>query len=126
MKALVLLAALAVAPLSDPRDEARARALENEIRCVVCQNEPISQSTADLAADMRRLIRERIEAGDTDAEIRAFFRERYGEFVLLRPGFDSATWLLWAAPVLFICLGAAALTRLRTGSPAGEPEDGDR
>ena len=68
----------------------------------------------------------RTDDRDSDAEIRAFFRERYGEFVLLRPGFDSTTWLLWAAPVLLACLGAAALTMLRAGPPVGEPEEGDR
>jgi cytochrome c-type biogenesis protein CcmH len=126
MKALLFLAAIVVAPLDDPREESRARSLENEIRCVVCQNEPISQSTADLAVDMRRLIRERIEAGDTDAEIRAFFRRRYGDFVLLRPGFDSGAWLLWASPLLLLAAGAAALLTLRTGQAQGEAEEGER
>ena len=71
---LVALAAPAV--LANPAQEARARALESEIRCVQCQNEPISQSTADIAADMRGLVRERIAAGDSDTEIRTFFRQR--------------------------------------------------
>ncbi|MGE0828032.1 MAG: cytochrome c-type biogenesis protein CcmH [Hyphomonadaceae bacterium] len=121
MKALILLAALSVAPMGDPRQEARATALENEIRCVVCESEPISQSTADIAQDMRRLVRERIAAGDTDTEIRAFFRARYGDFVLLRPGFGPATWLLWAAPLLLLGVGFAAIMGLKRGrGQAGE------
>jgi cytochrome c-type biogenesis protein CcmH len=126
---LVLSAAVASAALADPADEARARALEAEIRCVVCQNEPIAQSTANVAGDMRALVRERIEAGDSDAEIRAFFRERYGDFVLLRPPVDGRTWALWAAPLILLALGAVALWTSRRRSAAHEnftPEDGDR
>jgi cytochrome c-type biogenesis protein CcmH len=63
-----------------------------EIRCVQCENEPIAQSTSEIAADMRALVRERIAAGDSDSEIRDFFRERYGDFVLFRPPFDARTW----------------------------------
>ncbi|MGE0045918.1 MAG: cytochrome c-type biogenesis protein CcmH [Hyphomonadaceae bacterium] len=127
MKALIFAAAAFIAPLSDPQEEARARALENEIRCVVCENEPISQSTAEIASDMRRLIRARIEAGDSDTEIRAFFRERYGAFVLLRPGFEPETWLLWAAPGLLLLAGlAATLTLRRTRTEPCEPEEGER
>ena len=86
-------AALPAVVQLDPAQEARANALEMEIRCVVCQNEPIAQSTAYLAADMRTLVRERVAAGDTDEQIRAFFRARYGDFVLLRPPFDPRTSL---------------------------------
>ncbi|HWA00175.1 MAG TPA: cytochrome c-type biogenesis protein [Caulobacterales bacterium] len=126
---LLLAFALVAAPMADPRQEARAQALENEIRCVVCQNEPISQSTADIAGDMRRLVRERIAAGDSDAEIRAFFRERYGDFVLLRPPLDARTWALWAAPVALAGAGLAAVwssTRRRKGAAALAPEEGER
>jgi cytochrome c-type biogenesis protein CcmH len=129
MSALLIAAVLAVSPLSDPAQERRAEALDMEIRCVVCENEPIAQSTADIAADMRRLVRERIEAGDSDAEIRAFFRDRYGDFVLLRPPFDARTWALWAAPLLLLAAGGGVLwarSRRGSGSPAYEPEDGER
>lgn len=126
----MLIAAAATGVLGDPAQEARAQALEREIRCVQCQNEPIAQSTADIAADMRTLVRERIAAGDTDAEIRAFFRERYGDFVLFRPPWDARTWALWAAPFLLAAAGLAAVLALRrpqpAGSPALEPEDGER
>ena len=121
--------ALATAPLADPAQEARAQALEREIRCVVCQNEPIAQSTADVAADMRSLVRERIQAGDSDAEIRAFFRQRYGDFVLLRPPFDPRTWALWAAPAALAAFGLAGLWALRRGGAGAKslgPEEGER
>lgn len=126
----LLLAAVTPAVLGDPAQEARARALDSEIRCVQCQNEPIAQSTADIAADMRALVRERIAAGDTDAEIRTFFRQRYGDFVLFRPPFDARTWALWAAPFLLLGVGLAAITAMRRRrvetEPALEPEEGDR
>lgn len=106
-----------------PADESRARALDAEIRCVVCENEPISQSTAGMAADMRALVRERIAAGDTDAEIRAFFADRYGDFVLLRPRVSATTWALWAAPPVLLLLAAfaaAPLLRRRKGLAGDE------
>jgi cytochrome c-type biogenesis protein CcmH len=127
----MLIAAIAPAALADPAQEARAQALESEIRCVQCENEPISQSTADIAADMRRLVRERVEAGDSDAEIRAFFRQRYGDFVLFRPPWDARTWALWSAP--FILLGGgliAVLASLRRRAQGAveelAPEDSER
>lgn len=124
----VLVALAAPAVLGDPAQEARANALEMEIRCVQCQNEPIAQSTADIAADMRVLVRERIAAGDSDDQIRAFFRQRYGDFVLFRPPFDARTWLLWASPLLLAATGfaAAAGLRRRRGAPALTPEQGER
>lgn len=127
-----LLLAFAVATsmaLTDPAQEARAQALDAEIRCLVCENEPIAQSTADVAADMRNLVRERIAAGDSDTEIRAFFRERYGDFVLFRPPFDPRTWVLWAAPVLLLGLGGVLLWNSRRRAGARDiftPEEGDR
>lgn len=124
----VLVALAAPAVLGDPGQEARANALEMEIRCVQCQNEPIAQSTADIAADMRVLVRERIAAGDSDDQIRAFFRQRYGDFVLFRPPFDARTWLLWASPLLLMAAGlaAAAGLRRRRDAPALTPEQGER
>jgi cytochrome c-type biogenesis protein CcmH len=126
----LLIAAAAPAALGDPGQEARAQSLEREIRCVQCENEPIAQSTADIAADMRRLVRERIAAGDSDAEIRSFFRQRYGDFVLFRPPLDARTWALWAAPFLLIGAGIAAAigARGRSGTAAVEsgPEESER
>lgn len=122
-------AAIAGAALGDPAQEARAQSLEREIRCVQCQNEPIAQSTAEIAADMRALVRERVAAGDSDAEIRTFFRQRYGDFVLFRPPVDNRTWLLWGAPVLLLLGGLAAVwttTRRRVEGAPLEPEDGER
>ena len=124
---LVALAASAV--LGDPAQEERANALEMEIRCVQCQNEPIAQSTADIAGDMRTLVRERIAAGDSDDQIRAFFRQRYGDFVLFRPPFDARTWLLWTSPILLLVVGlamAAGFRRRPGGAPALTPEEGER
>lgn len=139
--AALILAIVAPAALGDPAAEARAQALEREIRCVQCQNEPIAQSTSDLAADMRALVRERVAAGESDAEIRAFFRERYGDFVLFRPPWDARTWALWAAPFVFVGVGLAAVLSGRRrqnasgtvsanapGEQSGEftPEEGER
>lgn len=126
-RGLLLALALLTAPaFADPAaDEARARALDAEIRCVACENEPISQSTADIATDMRALVRERIAAGDTDSEIRSYFAARYGDFVLLRPRAGGANWALWLAPALMLALAlmaAGALLRRRApGEPAPEP-----
>ncbi len=123
----LLLAAVASNAIGDPSQDARVRALEMEIRCVQCENEPISQSTADIAGDMRALVRERVAAGDTDAEIRAFFRERYGDFVLFRPPWDARTWALWMAPGLLFALGVWAIRRGATsGGEALAPEEGER
>jgi len=127
--------AFAQTPAPTLAQEERARALDAEIRCVVCENEPISQSTAGMAGDMRALVRERIAAGDTDAEIRAFFADRYGDFVLLRPRASASTWALWGAPALLLAFAgvtaASLLRRRRTAGAAGEdlpaPEhDADR
>jgi len=127
MSWIVALAAAALAPLADPAQEARAQRLDQEIRCVACKNEPISQSTAEIAGDMRQLVRDRIEAGETDAEIRDYFKERYGDFVLFRPPMDARTWLLWGAPaaLAFACAAAALSLRNRNGAPP-EPEEGER
>lgn len=127
--AALLVAAIAPAILADPAQEARARSLDAEIRCVQCENEPIAQSTADIAVDMRRLVRERIAAGDSDAEIRDYFRDRYGDFVLFRPPWDARTWALWLAPLALLVIGLFTIFAGRGGArPAAElqPEEGER
>ena len=95
--------------LSDPALEARARALSAELRCLVCQNESIDESHADLARDLRLLIRERIVQGQSNAEIRDFLVSRYGDFILLNPPFKPTTWLLWLSPVMILLLGGWAI-----------------
>lgn len=104
--------ALAVEPgekLSDPALEARARILSKELRCLVCQNQSIDDSEAELAADLRQIVRERLTAGDSDAEVLGYIVDRYGAFVLLRPPFEPATLLLWLGPFAVILFGAAGL-----------------
>ncbi|MBB4228167.1 cytochrome c-type biogenesis protein [Rhizobium mongolense] len=110
--------------LSDPALEARARALSAELRCMVCQNQSIDDSNADLAKDLRLLVRERITDGDTDEEVLSYIVSRYGEFVLLKPRLSTRTVLLWGAPVLLIIVGGISLlvfARRRAGKPTGSP-----
>jgi cytochrome c-type biogenesis protein CcmH len=105
-------AAFAVQPdevLNDPGLEARARALSQTLRCMVCQNQSIDDSDAPLARDLRLLVRERLKAGDSDAQVRDFLVARYGEFVLLEPQRDRRTLLLWSMPVLVLLLGGLVL-----------------
>lgn len=85
-------------PLDNPREEARAQSLMREIRCVVCESEPVSQSMADIAIDMRRAIRSQVSEGKTDGEVRKFFAERYGQYVLFRPPMSGTGLLLWGFP----------------------------
>jgi cytochrome c-type biogenesis protein CcmH len=106
---LAPLTAAAVQPdeiMTDPKLEARARALSAELRCMVCQNESIDDSGADLARDLRLLVRERLQAGDSDDQIRAFLVRRYGDFILLKPPFKLETWLLWGTPLLVLFAGS--------------------
>ena len=108
--------------LADPALEARARAISREIRCLVCQNENIDESGADLARDLRRLVRERLVAGDGDQAVRDFLVARYGDYVLLRPPLKPTTWLLWFAPPLILLLGGLGLfIRSRGRRAAGAP-----
>jgi cytochrome c-type biogenesis protein CcmH len=96
-------AALAVQPdeiMSDPALEARARSISSGLRCLVCQNQSIDDSNAPLARDLRLLVRERLNAGDSDAQVMQFVEDRYGEFVLLRPPLSWRTVVLWLAPLL--------------------------
>ena len=122
MVALAPLPALAVQPdevLDDPALEARARALSTGLRCVVCRNESIDESNAELARDMRLLVRERLVAGDTDAQVVQYLVERYGEFILLRPRRDGVNLILWvSAPLMLIgALGIAGMALRRRGAP---------
>ena len=105
-------AALAVNPdevLSDPQLERRARQISAELRCMVCQNESIDDSNAELARDLRILVRERLTSGDSDKQVMDFVVDRYGEFVLLKPRFNAQTALLRGFPVLILLIGGIAL-----------------
>src|SRR6516165_1605757 len=114
--------AMAVEPdevLPDPALEARARALSKELRCMVCQNQSIDDSEAPLARDLRILVREHLQAGESDRQVIDFLVARYGEFVLLRPRFSWHTALLWLGPAAVLLVGACGLLvlarRYRTG-----------
>ncbi len=104
--------------LPDPALEARARAIAAELRCLVCQNQSIDDSDAPLAKDLRVLLRERLSAGASDAEAKAYIVSRYGDFVLLRPPLKLQTLLLWGAPFIALCLGAFAVWRALAGRAA--------
>ncbi len=126
--ALLPLAVLALDPdageIDDPRQKALYDRLTNETRCLVCQNQTIADSTAPLAADLRREIREMVVAGQGEEEIKRFLVERYGDFVLYSPPWQPTTALLWLAPGLLLALGAWALWRVvrrRAGLPV--PDD---
>jgi cytochrome c-type biogenesis protein CcmH len=95
--------------LKDPSLEARARAISQELRCVVCQNQSIDESEAPLAHDLRVILRERLAAGDSDEAAKAYLVKRYGNFVLLKPPFEPATWALWLGPPLILALGGAGV-----------------
>jgi len=105
--------------LADPKQEARAEAIGHQLRCLVCQNESVEESEADLARDLRGIIRARVAAGDSDNEIIAWMTARYGDFVRLKPPFNALTALLWAAPGLALLAGGAivVLARRRQSSP---------
>jgi len=124
--ALLALAApaLAVQPdemLQDPALEARARALSRELRCMVCQNQSIDDSDAPLARDLRLLVRDRLQAGDSDQQVIDFLVARYGDFVLLKPPFTWHTLLLWLTPLLVLAAGSAGLLRLARARRAAAP-----
>jgi len=125
--ALGLSSAKAVQPdeiMADPVMEARARDLSRELRCMVCQNQSIDDSEAPLARDLRLLVRERIAAGDSDAQVIDFLVTRYGEFVLLKPRLERKTLLLWLLTPLVLAGGGLALwmqAKRRQKSPATLP-----
>lgn len=97
--------------LPDPRQEAKAKALMQELRCLVCQGQSIADSDAELAGDMRAMVRERIAAGESPEQIRGWLIERYGDWVSYRPPVEPVTWPLWAAPVLLLLVGAWMLRK---------------
>lgn len=110
--------------LADPSQEARARALFKEVRCLVCQNESIDASEAELARDLRVIVRQQVASGASDAQVRDFLTDRYGEYVLLKPSFSLANAALWLAPFAVVLLGGLMLLgRLREREP--EPELSD-
>lgn len=132
---LVAVPALAVNPdeiLADPALEARARTLSSELRCMVCQNQSIDDSNAELARDLRLLVRERISNGDSDDQVISYVVSRYGEFVLLKPRLTARTILLWGAPIFLLVIGGIAMlvfARARQGRPTGStltPEEQEK
>ncbi|WP_158916185.1 cytochrome c-type biogenesis protein [Caulobacter sp. S45] len=118
--------------LHNSAQEARARTLFRQVRCLVCQNESIDDSEADLAEDLRRIVRQQILAGRSDVEIKAFLTQRYGEFVLMRPAFSPANAALWLSPFVVVGLGGlVVLSRRRRlkdsqGEPSLTPEEEER
>ena len=109
-------------PLADPALEARARALHEELRCLVCQGQSIANSNAALAQDMRAIVRERLAAGESDADVRGFLTDRYGDYVLLDPPVKPETYALWFGPAAVFVAGAAiiyALLRRARASASG-------
>lgn len=133
MKRLILVLVMVAAPvwavqpdeiLDDPVLEERARTLSKGLRCLVCQNESIDESEASLARDLRILLRERLVAGDSDAEAVDFIVDRYGEFVLLNPPVSGANWLLWGAgPLMLLLAGGIGIAYVRgraTAQAGGE------
>lgn len=120
-----LLGALSLGAASDPADrlpdpaqEARAREIFRDVRCMVCQNESIDDSEADLAADLRALVREQIKAGRSDTQIKSYLTDRYGEFVLMTPSWSPGNIALWIGPFAVLLGGVALLlARLRNRTP---------
>lgn len=108
--------------LPDPAQEARARKLFQEVRCEVCQNESLDASNAEWAHDVRQIVRGQVAAGRTDAEIRTFLKDRYGEFILFRPLLTPGNALLWGGPFLIV-LGGVAMLALRARRRAPTPEE---
>jgi cytochrome c-type biogenesis protein CcmH len=121
---LITLSAPAVEPrerLADPAQEARARSISSQLRCLVCQNESIDDSGADLAHDIRVFVRERLTAGDTNVQAMQAIVSRYGSFVLLKPPVEPATYLLWYGPPFLLAAGLAGTLiwlKRRPSSPA--------
>jgi len=135
MRRLVLALCLCLAPLAapavqpdevldDPALEERAREISEQLRCMVCRNESIDESNADLARDMRLLVRERLKAGDSDAEVIDYIVDRYGEYTLLEPNKRGANLILWlSGPALALVAGGVAFAYIRTRRGAAERAD---
>lgn len=132
MRAFILALALLASPawavqpdevLDDPALETRARDLSAGLRCPVCRNESIDESNADISRDLRLLLRERLVAGDTDAQALQFLVDRYGEYILLNPKVEGANILLWlAAPIMLIFAGGVAFVTVRGRSTSATPD----
>jgi len=105
--------------LADPAQEARAETVGRQLRCLVCQNESIEDSGADLAKDLRHIVRQRVEAGDSDQQIMDWMVARYGNFVRLSPPFNALTALLWASPLVAVLIGFGLAFAARRTKPAG-------
>lgn len=120
---LLSTSALAVQPdemLKNPVLELRARDISKNLRCLVCQGEDIDESNAGLASDIRKLVRERLSKGDSDAQVLEFVQSRYGDYVLMKPPVKPATWLLWCAPFIVLAIGLGMVFRvLRRQKKAG-------
>lgn len=119
--------ALAVQPdevLDDPELEARARAISAELRCMVCQNQSIDDSDAELAKDLRVLVRDRLKQGDSDEQVMNYVVDRYGEFVLLKPQFSARNILLWGTPVIVLLLAGLAIAMRLRNTPTADPNAG--
>jgi cytochrome c-type biogenesis protein CcmH len=115
--------------LADPAQEARARAIFQDVRCLVCQNESIDDSEAELAHDLRQVVRQQVRQGRSDAAIKRYLTDRYGEFVLLTPAFSWVNLALWGGPFLVVVLGAGLLVarlRNRSADPELSPEEAER
>ena len=109
--------------LKDPGLEARARNVSEGLRCLVCQNESIDESHADLARDIRLLVRQRLLAGDSNGQIKDYLVARYGQFILLKPPFETQTLLLWGTPLIVLVLGGIGIAFATRGRkvPARDP-----
>ncbi len=112
-------------PLADPVQEARARALMKEFRCLVCQNQSIEDSNAELAQDLRMIVRERVALGDSADNVRAYMVDRYGDWVLLRPPLKSSTYFLWGSPFLVVLIILLVVMGKRRATVAPQPLSDD-
>jgi cytochrome c-type biogenesis protein CcmH len=113
--------------LPNHAQELRAEAIGNQLRCMVCQNQTIEDSDADLAKDLRKIVRQRIVAGDSDAQVMGWMTARYGDFVRMKPPFRPLTWALWFSPLIAVCvgIGAVILGRQRAAQPPAPLSDAE-
>jgi cytochrome c-type biogenesis protein CcmH len=137
MRWLLLILALLIVPLAsaqaiepheilaDPVLEARARALSKELRCPVCQNQSLDDSDADIAKDLRRIVRERLLAGDSDTAVKEHLVARYGDYVLLEPPMKPVTWALWFGPAAVVGLGGIAVWQIARSNRRRLAQSGD-